>query len=252
MSSKREIKIIKTDIHCHLPPFLQSLTDLPASISTDRATRTHNMEMEGTVRSRRIAHRNATAEDSTTRASASLFTSLPTEIRLSIAEAFLSDFFARLTIGLYPPFYEPGEGRLPHIQELFSLLHVDRAFREETIHLCTTLAIDSAQEVVRHPPRNGSLPSIRYRAHEQLKAKHKKILQILQRARGGADDAGAGVDVPDDLLRALNASKRKAPDRRGRTQGRKRPCNRSHSICSLDYTRRPAGKIICACGRRIM
>jgi hypothetical protein len=63
------------------------------------------------------------------------FMKLPTELRLTFAEHIFEDFFTRLTLGLYPPFFMNGESRLPYTQELFSVLHVNRAFRLESIEL---------------------------------------------------------------------------------------------------------------------
>lgn len=114
---------------------------------------------------------------------------LPTELHLAIAEDVLDAFFTRLTLGLHPPYLAKGESQLTYTQELFSLLHVNRAFRLETIDLCAKLAKDSAAEVVSHPPTNTYHQSICIGPHEQLKAKHKKILRILQQAELSAGNA---------------------------------------------------------------
>lgn len=110
---------------------------------------------------------------------------LPTELRLAIAEDIFDDFFKRLRIGLYPPFLVAGESRLPYARELFSVLHVNRAFRLETIDLCTRLAKESAEEVASHPPGSRGM---RHRPHIQLKSKHCKILRILRKAKVSAGE----------------------------------------------------------------
>jgi hypothetical protein len=153
---------------------------------------------------------------------------LPTELRLAIAEDVFEDFFNRLTLGLYPLCFEKGEGHLLYTQELFSVLHVNHAFRLETINLCTKLAKNSAEEVVSHPPSTDfsvqwPRRSIRIGAHEQLKSKHKKILKALQQAKVGAGDAESGVGVPGDLFKALNtrgSGKPRSQGRRGRVRWR--------------------------------
>lgn len=132
---------------------------------------------------------------------------LPTELRLAIAKCVIGDFFNRLTLGLYSPYLEKDEGQLPYTQELFSVLHVNHAFRLETTNLCIRLAKNSAGEVVSHPPdfsfqRRGQ--SIRIGAHEQLKSKHRKILKALQQAKVSVGDAESSVGVPGDLFKALN------------------------------------------------
>lgn len=148
---------------------------------------------------------------------------LPPELRLAIAEDVLNAFFTRLTLGLYPPYLAKGESQLPYTQELFSVLLVNRAFRLETINLCAKLAKDSAAEVVSHPPTN-TYQSIRIGPHEQLKAKHKKILRILQQAKLSAGDAQTGAgDVRKDLLKALNtrgSGQPRSKGRRGRVRNR--------------------------------
>lgn len=134
------------------------------------------------------------------------FMKLPTELRLTIAEHIFEDFFARLTLGLYPPFLTIGESRLPYTQELFSVLHVNRAFRLESIELCTILATRSAEEFVRRPPGDiiqQRFQTIRIQPHEQLKSKHKKILKILQKAKVSMGNSQADVAVREDLRRAL-------------------------------------------------
>jgi hypothetical protein len=134
------------------------------------------------------------------------FMKLPIELRLTIVEHIFEDLFTRLTLGLYPPFLTIGESRLPYTQELFSVLHVNRAFRLESIELCTILATHSAQEVVRHPPGDiiqQRYQTIRIQPHEQLKSKHKKILKILQKAKVSTGYAQADVAVREDLRRAL-------------------------------------------------
>ena len=127
---------------------------------------------------------------------------LPPELRLAIAERIFEDFFTRLTLGLYPPFSMNGESQLPYTQELFSVLHVNRAFRLESIDLCTRLAIHSAGKIVSHPPTNARQSS-RIGPHRQLKLEHRKILGILQGAKMSAVDAEPGITIPNDLSKAL-------------------------------------------------
>lgn len=147
---------------------------------------------------------------------------LPTELRLAIAEDIFEGFFNRLTLGLYPPYLAKGEGQLPSTQELFSVLHINRALRFETIGLCTKLAKDSAEQVVRHPPSadfslQWKRQSIRIGPHKQLKSRLKKILRALRQAEASAgDDAKSGVVVPGDLLKALNTRGSGQPRSQGR------------------------------------
>jgi hypothetical protein len=150
------------------------------------------------------------------------FMKLPTELRLIIAEDVYEDFFTQLTLGLYPPFFESSENELPDTQELFSVLHINRAFRLETLDLCIKLAKDSSEEVISRPPSKDMfrrmLPnSIRFGPHEQLKARHKKILKMIQQAKLSAGDARPGGDIPDDLLKAPNRRKSDQPGRRRET-----------------------------------
>jgi len=147
------------------------------------------------------------------------FMKLPTELRLVIAEDVFEDFFTQLTLGLYPPLFESSENELPYTQELFYVLHTNRAFRLETLDLCIKLAKDSSKEVISRPPSKDMfrrmLPnSIRFGPHEQLKARHKKILKMLQQAKLSAGDAQPGVGVPGDLLKALNKRTSDQPGRR--------------------------------------
>lgn len=154
------------------------------------------------------------------------FMRLPPELRLVIAEDIFEELFTRFTLGLYPRLLEKGEGRLPYTQELFSVLHINRAFRVESLDICTKLAIDSSKEVVSQLPsssgsqldRGPGMPaqSISIGTHKQLKLKHRKILRILQGAKKSAGEAESGVSVPDDLLKALRTCGSEQPRSEGR------------------------------------
>lgn len=146
------------------------------------------------------------------------FMKLPPVLRLATAESIFEDFLTKLTLGLYPPYLAQGEGQLPYTQELFSLLHVNHASRLEPINLCTRLAQASTEEVISHPPTN-TYQSIRIGPHEQLKAKHKEILKILQQPKSSAGDAqtgGGGGGVRRDPFKALNTRGSGQPRSKGR------------------------------------
>jgi hypothetical protein len=146
---------------------------------------------------------------------------LPTELRLFIVETILEDFFARLTLNLYPPYPEILWFQLPYIKESYSALHVNRALRAESLDLCIKLAMNSSKDVISHPPS----ASIADRYHRQtigsfphalLKLKHKRILEILQQAKLSTGDAEQGGGVRGDLIKALGSAPRRLMGRRSR------------------------------------
>jgi hypothetical protein len=146
---------------------------------------------------------------------------LPTEPRLFIVENILEDFFASLTLGLYPPYPVILWFQLPYIKELYSVLHVSRALRAESLDLCIELATNSSEEVLNHPPSASIADRYHRRTigsfpHALLKLKHKRILEILQQAKVSAGDAEQGGGVRVDLIKALGSAPRRLVGRRSR------------------------------------
>lgn len=128
-------------------------------------------------------------------------------LRLAVAEDIFKDFFTRLTLGLDYRVFETTH--LPYIQELFSVLHVNQAFRVKGIDLCARLAKASCEVVDRHGPTFSVMLLHRTRrAIKKVKSKHEDVLKLLRHTRLSIDGAGEKDGVGN---KNLLKPKRKQP-----------------------------------------